>query len=62
MVQGEAVRKKIEAEKYVECSAKTNEGVREVFEIATRFALLYNKKGKGKGGKGGKKDSKCLVL
>ena len=51
--QGEEVRKKIGAHKYLECSAKTNEGVREVFEHATRAALLTRKK---------KKDSKCLVL
>ncbi|KAF2280577.1 Rho GTPase Rho1 [Westerdykella ornata] len=38
--QAEEVRKKIGAQKYLECSAKTNEGVREVFEHATRAALL----------------------
>jgi Ras homolog gene family, member A len=50
--QGEEVRKKIGAYKYLECSAKTNHGVREVFESATRAALLTKKK---------KKD-KCMVL
>lgn len=46
------MKKKIGARYYLECSAKTNEGVREVFEHATRAALL-SKKGKGeKGGKG----------
>ena len=51
--QGEEVRKKITAHKYLECSAKTNEGVREVFEHATRAALLTRKL---------KKSTKCLVL
>jgi Ras family protein A len=41
--QGEEVRKKIGAYKYLECSARTNEGVREVFESATRAALLAKK-------------------
>lgn len=52
--QGEEVRKKIGAYKYLECSARTNEGVREVFECATRAALLA--KGKSKSGK------KCRIL
>lgn len=51
--QAEDVRKKIGAGKYLECSAKTNEGVREVFEHATRAALLTRK---------GKKKSKCMIL
>ncbi|OAR02875.1 hypothetical protein LLEC1_01762 [Akanthomyces lecanii] len=38
--EGEEIRKKIGAYKYLECSAKTNEGVHEVFEHATRAALL----------------------
>jgi len=50
--QAEDVRKKIGAIKYLECSAKTNEGVREVFEHATRAALLTRKKEK----------KKCLIL
>lgn len=54
MTQGEEVRKKIGAYKYLECSAKTNEGVREVFEHATRAALLQRKSSKSK--------HKCLVL
>jgi len=38
--EGEELRKKIGAVKYIECSSKTNDGVREVFEHATRAALL----------------------
>ncbi len=53
IAQGEEVRKKIGAYKYLECSAKTNQGVREVFESATRAALLTRKSGKSK---------KCLIL
>lgn len=48
LAQAEDVRKKIGALKYLECSAKTNEGVREVFEHATRAALLTRKKEKKK--------------
>lgn len=51
--QAEDVRKKIGAQKYLECSAKTNEGVREVFEHATRAALLTRKS---------KKSKKCTIL
>lgn len=54
LFQGEEVRKKIGAYKYLECSARTNEGVREVFEHATRAALLSRKTTK--------RDKKCLIL
>ncbi|OAX83326.1 GTP-binding protein rhoA [Emergomyces africanus] len=50
--QGEEVRKKIGAYKYLECSARTNDGVREVFESATRAALLAKKD----------KKSRCRIL
>ncbi|OXV09563.1 hypothetical protein Egran_02676 [Elaphomyces granulatus] len=52
--QGEEVRRKIGAYKYLECSARTGKGVREVFEAATRAALLTKTKSKSRG--------KCLVL
>ncbi|WWD19147.1 GTP-binding protein rhoA [Kwoniella shandongensis] len=56
--EGQDVARKINAQAYVECSAKTGEGVRLVFETATKFALL-SKKGKGpKSGKG----KGCVVL
>lgn len=50
--QGQAVADQIRAVKYLECSAKTNKGVREVFEAATRAALTK---------KTGKKKSKCVI-
>jgi len=50
--EGQAVAQKIGATRYLECSAKTNEGVREVFEHATRAALT-NKRVKNK---------KCTIL
>ena len=53
--EGMAVASKIGAVRYLECSAKTGEGVREVFEHATRAALIQ--KPRGNRGK-----SKCLVL
>ncbi len=44
--QGEIVAQKIGAKQYLECSAKTGEGVHGVFHYATRFALLQIKKPK----------------
>lgn len=49
------MRKKIGAHKYLECSAKTNEGVREVFEHATRAALLSRSSRKSS-------HRKCMIL
>lgn len=43
---GRAMAEKIGAYAYLECSAKLNEGVREVFETATRAALQTKKKGR----------------
>lgn len=50
--EGQAMAEQIHAFAYLECSAKTKEGVREVFETATRAALQVKKKKKGK----------CLLL
>ena len=49
--EGRGMAEKVGAWAYLECSAKTREGVREVFDSATR-AALQKKKGK----------SKCTVL
>ncbi len=42
--QGKQVAEKIGAFAYLECSAKTRDGVREVFEMATRAALSNRQK------------------
>ncbi|CAK5082199.1 unnamed protein product [Meloidogyne enterolobii] len=44
--QGKAVAEQIGAYAYLECSAKTKEGIREVFEMATKAALQQKKKKK----------------
>lgn len=46
--EGRTMAEKIGAYNYLECSAKLNEGVREVFETATRAALATKKKKKGR--------------
>ncbi|KAI8818108.1 GTP-binding protein rho1 [Fimicolochytrium jonesii] len=56
--EGHAVAQKISAWKYLECSARTNEGVREVFEHATRAALTMTR-GRKKPGSG---SNKCQLL
>ncbi|KAK3585972.1 hypothetical protein CHS0354_038517 [Potamilus streckersoni] len=50
--EGRAMAEKINAFSYLECSAKTKEGVREVFETATRAALQVKKKKKEIGRRG----------
>lgn len=47
LLKGQAVAQKIGARMYLECSARTGEGVREVFQHATRAALLKPKRKKG---------------
>jgi len=44
--EGRAMAEKINAFAYLECSAKTKEGVRDVFETATKAALAVKKKKK----------------
>ncbi|KAF5337697.1 hypothetical protein D9758_017344 [Tetrapyrgos nigripes] len=51
---GMAVAQKINAKHYLECSAKSGEGVREVFQYATRAALLSRPKNK--------KGTKCVII
>lgn len=51
--EGQSMAEKIHAFAYMECSAKTKEGVEEVFETATRAALQVKK---------GKKEKKCLLV
>ncbi|MCJ8741375.1 hypothetical protein PDJAM_G00070100 [Pangasius djambal] len=51
--EGRDMANRINAFGYLECSAKTKDGVREVFEMATRAALQAKKRGKKNG---------CLLL
>ncbi|RKO97292.1 hypothetical protein CXG81DRAFT_28856 [Caulochytrium protostelioides] len=46
--EGRAVSNKIGAYKYLECSARTQEGVKDVFDHATRAALLVRHRRKSK--------------
>ena len=48
--EGQAMAKEIQAFAYIECSAKSKEGVKEVFETAARAALQVKKR---------KKEKKC---
>jgi len=50
--EGRAMAEKMNAYGYLECSAKTKEGVNEVFETATRAALSCRRR----------KRSKCVLL
>ncbi|XP_036620017.1 transforming protein RhoA-like isoform X1 [Trichosurus vulpecula] len=51
--EGRDMANRIGAFAYMECSAKTKDGVREVFEMATRAALQVRR---------GRKKTECLVL
>ncbi|KAI1000101.1 hypothetical protein K3495_g8093 [Podosphaera aphanis] len=53
--QGLAVARRIHALRYLECSAKRNRGVNEVFTEAARVALQVNSTG-------GKSASKCFLM
>lgn len=57
--EGNAVAEKIGALKYIECSAKKNYNVDEVFKSATRASLMAKEKGNKK--KSGKKKT-CSIL
>ncbi|CAH02395.1 hypothetical protein KDRO_E06680 [Kluyveromyces lactis] len=59
--QAQEVADQIGAVDYIECSAKTGYGVREVFEAATR-ASLVGKQGKSKPKTKSSKKKKCVVL
>jgi Rho family protein len=52
--EGEEMREQIGARKYLECSSLTGEGVDDVFEAATRAAMIA--------GDGGEKGAGCCVI
>lgn len=47
--EGEHAAREIGARKYLECSSLSGEGVDDVFEAATRAALIMFEKGEGSG-------------
>lgn len=53
--EGEDVRRRIDAKKYLECSSLTGEGVDDVFEAATRQSLLS-------GGDRKERSGCCIIL
>ncbi|ODQ49857.1 ras family protein [Saitoella complicata NRRL Y-17804] len=55
--QAELVARQIGARKWLECSALTGEGVDDVFEAATRAAMLTREDGRGRESTGG-----CCVI
>jgi Ras-related C3 botulinum toxin substrate 1 len=54
-LDGEELRKQVKAVKYVECSAKTQEGVKQVFDDCIRVVLFSRPVRK-------KNDAKCMIL
>jgi len=59
-MDGERMKNKIGALKYMECSALTGQGLKTVFDEAIKTAIkMQRKKGGGRGGSGG---SGCLIL
>ncbi|KAJ3404191.1 hypothetical protein CcCBS67573_g05092 [Chytriomyces confervae] len=60
--QGQAVAEKIGAYRYLECSARTGEGVAEVFDHATRAALTNRGGGASSGGAKKPKAKGCMLV
>jgi Ras-related C3 botulinum toxin substrate 1 len=54
--QGEQLKEEIKAYKYLECSARTQEGLKQVFDEAIRCVLIQQSNA------GNKKKVKCMIL
>lgn len=57
--QGESLREELKGAKYLECSAKTQEGLKQVFDEAIKCVLVNRNIA---GSKDKKKASKCTIL
>eukprot|EP01125_Pyxidicula_operculata_P022969 TRINITY_DN971_c0_g1_i1.p1 TRINITY_DN971_c0_g1~~TRINITY_DN971_c0_g1_i1.p1 ORF type:complete len:202 (-),score=32.54 TRINITY_DN971_c0_g1_i1:169-774(-) len=60
--QGEQLAKEIKAVKYMECSALTQKGLKEVFDFAIKTVLIGPNGNKGGDKKGAKKRAACTLL
>ncbi|XP_039471881.1 rho-related GTP-binding protein RhoF isoform X1 [Oreochromis aureus] len=56
-MQGEETRQHMNAELYLECSAKYQENVEDIFREATKMALAFNRKQRNN-----KRKKKCVIL
>ena len=56
-MQGEETRQQMNAELYLECSAKYQENVEDIFREATKRTLAFNRKHRNYN-----KQKKCVVL
>ncbi|GAA5891113.1 hypothetical protein JCM6882_006425 [Rhodosporidiobolus microsporus] len=60
--EGLAVARRIRANRYLECSAKHDRGVRECFEEAARVSITARRAGETRGSRSDERDTGCVVM